>query len=188
MTDEDQAHRAFTFTLTLLVVLLLTTLASQLPATVAPQWLLVGDATTRAVWPQGWFFFAHAPQEPGQVFYSIRPGDRLGEVMARSQLTPESLWGIRRTGLSQLVETVVMFEQIPQEMWTSCAGLNAEQCWGLVRQRPPYEGVNHAVAPQFCGRLMAAVEGPPAWNERSGVALPRRPLIQAVSVELVCPR
>jgi hypothetical protein len=181
---EGRARRSFAFTITLLGLVLLVTFFSQLLAGAAPDWLRMDQNDRNALWPQGWFFFAHIAHDDVHLLYNVASDGASPTLLTQVQLSSAHLWGLRRTGGAQIAETYNLFQLVPDDGWTPCNESDLTTCWSQVRARPVYHGVNQTQEPRFCGRLLAVVAEPARWGTDGQVA---QRVERAAALDIACP-
>jgi antimicrobial peptide system SdpA family protein len=172
--EPSEEKRAFFFTATVLVVLMLVALLAQLPRDSMPDELSHRAASYELLWPQGWSFFSDAPHQDRIVAYHVEPdGDLSTEDSLQAR--PGSLWGLRRTTYFRLVETEYIASRIPRSSWIACSTPTAPSCLRQSDEPVWQEMENPFHASALCGRVLFAVERPDLGSGQiRGGEVPRR--------------
>jgi antimicrobial peptide system SdpA family protein len=187
MSDERaQCRRAFQFVAALLVASLAGTLAAQLPWTQRPGWLAGQHTIARALWPQGWAFFANAGRSKVLVAYRVRSGGDLTPATP-PVLDRVHLWGVSRVNESEEVELRQLAQLIPDRYWWSCGAEDAGRCTRAPGAAGYYPLINHSRHPSLCGTVAFAVEQPVDWPAEAGGDTGRKVVTMTVA-ELRCTR
>jgi len=168
----------FILTLTVLVSLLMITLSAQLPAGIAPAWLRTHKAAYGTVWPQGWSFFANAPDVDTLSAYRLGSGRIAHGSVVELSMSGRNLWGLGRTAQAQLNEALYLADLVPRDYWNSCAHPLARSCLGAARV---YRLTNVSRPAVLCG-LIAFVHAEPSATA-SPTAAGRSELVTVTRVD-----
>jgi hypothetical protein len=139
--------------------LLVITLSAQLlPAGVAPAWLKAHQAVYGTIWPQGWTFFANAPDSETLSAYRLSSGPVARGSMLAMSMSGQNRWGLGRTAVAELSEAEYLANLVPGGYWISCTHPLAHSCLGAVRV---YRLMNDFRPAMLCG-LVAFVRAEPS--------------------------
>jgi antimicrobial peptide system SdpA family protein len=108
------------------------------------------------IWPQGWSFFADAPQADTLVAYRTAPDGATRQTATYPQMTAQNRWGLGRIAYAQIAEIRELAAEVPDDTWRDCQGDDA--C--LRPPNRPYDVTNGFWRPTLCGPLTLAVEAP----------------------------
>jgi antimicrobial peptide system SdpA family protein len=184
-TTKAECERGFLFTAAILFTGLLVTLASQLPG-LAPGWLTGQRPAYRALWPQGWSFFADAAAEDVLVVYRAGSDGASFPVVTRTLMSAANDWGLSRVAYVQILETRQIAEQVPGDRWTACHDSSADACLRNTLGAPAHEATNGSARPTICGPVILAVERPEPWSADRQAGQNPRSVARTASVRVRC--
>jgi antimicrobial peptide system SdpA family protein len=184
--ERAQCRRGFQFVTALLLAGLAGTLAAQLPWIQQSGWLAGQHATARALWPQGWAFFANAGRSEVLVAYRVGSGGDLTPANP-PVLDRAHLWGLSRVNESEEVELRQLARLIPDRYWWSCGAVDATRCARTAGVTGYYPVINNSRHPSLCGAIAFTVEQPVDWPAETGGDTGRKVVAMTVA-ELRCTR
>jgi hypothetical protein len=163
--DQERAERAFRFTGGLLIIGLVLTLGVQFARKAEPSWLGGAYGTYRAVWPQGWNFFANAADNEVVVAFRIGTAGTLTSAIS-AEASAHNDWGLRRGGYEQLAEIGDLLGRVPADRWVPCQQELA-LCAADAEAAGPLTLINGSRRPTLCG-LVALVRELPVTSQPVG--------------------
>lgn len=180
-SGDDVASRAFRFTMTFFVILLVTTAALQVTTLFGGR----SNGTLSDVWPQSWTFFRTASTASSTVAYRINDLGAL-ELMTQREATGGELWGLRRGNYVQRWEIALLSASVPESRWHECAAGDLG-CAEAITAADPVLAVNNAGAPSLCGHL-ALMRVRPGASELDDPGGLRARLIRGATLDVRCER
>jgi antimicrobial peptide system SdpA family protein len=184
-TDAASIGEGFYFTASLLAVMLLASCSQLLPARTLPSWLRAERASTAAVWPQGWDFFAKEPIADADVAFTVADGGHLPSAY-QQQMSWFTDWGLSRSGAAQYVEMGNLTNQIPGGDWLNCTQLNVTICKDKALRSPLVQSINYTAHATLCGHLLVAVESPKRWTAETRLWQSNWKILRIVNTEVTC--
>jgi len=122
------SQQGFVAAITALGTVLLLTACTQLPASGVPSWLHRYEATYRAIWPQGWGFFASAGNNAVVTVFPVAGDGRTSGPIESRFATGGDRWGLNRTSQAAFTEATYLASRVPAKSWTTCRASALGSC------------------------------------------------------------
>ncbi|NMO13575.1 SdpA family antimicrobial peptide system protein [Pyxidicoccus fallax] len=131
--------------------------------------------------PEGWSFFTRNPQEPDIRLYSRGVDGTWMPSGLTPNSSPANLFGLRRGGRAQGMESALLLEHVAKESWQACEGAPLS-CLERMEALPPVH--NPTPGPTLCGHVGFVSQKPVPWawsRATRPVVMPSNVLVMEVS-------
>lgn len=164
-------------TFAVLVTAFVSTLGLQLAAKFEPSRMGNTGRSYRAIWPQGWAFFASYADSATLSVFRISSGVSESSPVIPRQMSSRTLWGLAGGSEARVGEAQYIKGLIPARSWHPCGDPEVARC---LSSTTPLSLVNQSKPASLCG-LVAFVLASPETNV--GV----RPAAEVATINLICP-
>ncbi|MFC4077209.1 SdpA family antimicrobial peptide system protein [Salinithrix halophila] len=130
-------------------------------------------------YPQGWGFYSKNPKEDQFLVYNVSKKEF---AAVWPNMRAENLWGLKRFGRSQGIESGFIHSKIPPSLFKKC---DKDPLVCLAKSRTAFEVENPIPFPTICGDIGFASQPPVPWawsKSKKKVVMPSK----VVRVKITC--
>ena len=189
---HSDGSRGFALTASLLSAALVLCAIPQLLPRVTPGRLRSQGAAFAVLWPQNWDFFANAASTEVTVAYRVSPGGAGLSAVPAHQMSEGDLWGLSRSGTTQVIETQYLADLVPPPRWIRCGPDTGPDCVAAAVATAPLPLRNTFQTATLCGRVVLVVERPVLATPGGATGTPSpssaaRQAVEATALQVECP-